>query len=414
MKKKLFIFISMMLLVLPFGVAKADISSTIDGACKSVVSNIYQGARDQAFDACKKTAKKIDIKEHCRNEATGDQAVCVFAYLCALTSYENTDTCTKNNVTTSEKVAEAKDKIKDASIKTVCSAICDDLYNNGREWNECMGSGHEYSKENGCVGAGYKATCAISDQDCFKRAACKVYPNAKFCNVTSVTPTEYNNLTQKHRVQEKYTIEEGGKNGSGTINDDLNRMEGYNAGNCYGFGEVVYYASLIIRIFQVCAPILLIIWASVDLLRSVIAGDEKKIIEMRKPIIKRFVSAALVFLVPWMVETLIDSFAVSKEDSKSWFTCWKDYRYGVDVNREHLEIQDNELKYIEGTCEFACLDKKNPANCKKKCISDYWTYDDVCYNAVSSSGNDDKTEDARQSCYNDYAKEWLEYYTDKE
>ena len=89
---------------------------------------------------------------------------------------------------------------------------------------------------------------------------------------------------------------------------------------CAGFEGVVYYAIYVIKILRTIVPILLIIWASVDLLRSIISSDEKMMKAKRKPIIQRVISAVLVFLLPWLVSLAVGSF--SKTGDGDWKACW--------------------------------------------------------------------------------------------
>ena len=88
-----------------------------------------------------------------------------------------------------------------------------------------------------------------------------------------------------------------------------------------GLEAVFHYAVLVIQVIQIAVPIALIIWGSIDLLRSIISGDEKKISAARKPFIQRLLSAVLVFLLPWLVSMVI-GFA-SDDANADWKTCWK-------------------------------------------------------------------------------------------
>ena len=84
---------------------------------------------------------------------------------------------------------------------------------------------------------------------------------------------------------------------------------------------VFQIARLIIRILQIAVPFALIIWGSLDLLKGIIAGDEKKISAARKPFIQRLISAVIVFLLPWVVNLVI-GFA-SEDGNNDWKDCWK-------------------------------------------------------------------------------------------
>ena len=148
----------------------------------------------------------------------------------------------------------------------------------------------------------------------------------------------------------------------------------FTAGNCYGFGEAVYYITMVVKILQIAAPILLIIWASVDLLKSVISGDEKKILETRKPVIKRFVAAAFVFLVPAITSWIVDSFSVNG-DEDSWLTCWKNNNFKYSsvkkITEEDKEKSDRKFKnHCTQSCEkWGSRETLN--ECTSDCISSY-------------------------------------------
>lgn len=86
-----------------------------------------------------------------------------------------------------------------------------------------------------------------------------------------------------------------------------------------GLQNIFHYAILVIRVLQIAAPILLIIWGTIDLLKGVVSGDEKKISGARKPFIQRLVTAILIFLIPWIVDYAI-KFTGS---NATWVECYK-------------------------------------------------------------------------------------------
>ena len=91
---------------------------------------------------------------------------------------------------------------------------------------------------------------------------------------------------------------------------------------CAGISSIVYYGVYVVKVIQIVVPIALIICGSIDLLKSIISGDEKKISAARKPFIQRLISALIVFLLPWIVNLVI-GFA-SEEGNNDWKACWKD------------------------------------------------------------------------------------------
>lgn len=84
--------------------------------------------------------------------------------------------------------------------------------------------------------------------------------------------------------------------------------------------SVLYYVRLVIRILQILVPIALILWGTIDMGKSIITGDEKKIKEARKPLIQRFISAVIVFLLPFIINVVV-SFVTSNTEYKD---CWNE------------------------------------------------------------------------------------------
>lgn len=89
-----------------------------------------------------------------------------------------------------------------------------------------------------------------------------------------------------------------------------------------GLEDIVHFAVVAVRVIQIVVPIALIIWGSLDLLKAVIANDDKKVKEMRRPFIQRLISAVLVFLVPFIVDKTITAFADTSSNSTSWANCY--------------------------------------------------------------------------------------------
>ena len=90
---------------------------------------------------------------------------------------------------------------------------------------------------------------------------------------------------------------------------------------CAGISSILYYGIYVVKVIQIIVPIALILWGSIDLLKSIISGDEKKISAARKPFIQRLISAVIVFLLPWVVNLVI-GFA-SEDGNNDWKDCWK-------------------------------------------------------------------------------------------
>lgn len=87
-----------------------------------------------------------------------------------------------------------------------------------------------------------------------------------------------------------------------------------------GLEDIVYYGVLVIRVLQIVAPIFLIIWGTLDFIKAMISNDERKILEGRKPFIKRLISALLIFLIPWIVNFAIN--ILTPNSNNGWKDCY--------------------------------------------------------------------------------------------
>ena len=243
------------------------------------------------------------------------------------------------------------------------------------------------------------------------------YKSSVFCEVNT-DPAVYCEKRAQSEKDPSYSYGAGASGTKGTIKDDLNYISKITVKNCFGFGEIVYYTSLVIKVLQITAPIILIIWASIDLFKSVMGNDEKKIMEMRKPIIQRFVSAAAIFLVPWIVSTIVNNFSSNAD----WLVCWKNNRYSYARTDDEYEgsgyvnsvhDKEKEKNYINYSCVTMCHGK-NITNCSELCKNMYWESSINCYDAgIRGKTDTESTETARTNCYDDFAEEAVKIIKEK-
>jgi hypothetical protein len=73
-----------------------------------------------------------------------------------------------------------------------------------------------------------------------------------------------------------------------------------------------------LQIIQILIPIGLIIYGTIDLGKAVISSDEKKIQEGQKTLMKRALTAALVFFVATIV-----TFLMGFVGNETWKSCWQ-------------------------------------------------------------------------------------------
>ncbi len=83
---------------------------------------------------------------------------------------------------------------------------------------------------------------------------------------------------------------------------------------------VIEIAGFALKLIQYVAPVLLILWGSIDLVKSIVQGKEEDIKKSQKTLIKRIISAVLLFLLPMLVASLLGLIG-----SNDWKGCWNQY-----------------------------------------------------------------------------------------
>lgn len=86
---------------------------------------------------------------------------------------------------------------------------------------------------------------------------------------------------------------------------------------------------------QWIVPILLILFATIDLVKSVTAGKEDDIKKYQKALTKRIISAVIVFLVP-----VVTSLLLGLIGSDGWTCCWKQAKSQIAVKQSEIDARD--------------------------------------------------------------------------
>lgn len=107
-----------------------------------------------------------------------------------------------------------------------------------------------------------------------------------------------------------------------------------------GVKDAVGLAKMVIRVLQIAIPIGLIVMGTIDMGKSVITGDEKKIKENQGKFVKRIISAVIVFLIPLIVN-LVLNFVVT--GNSEWIECWNNSSWGgaIDVSNNLSTPKNN-------------------------------------------------------------------------
>lgn len=88
--------------------------------------------------------------------------------------------------------------------------------------------------------------------------------------------------------------------------------------------NVLYF---VLKAIQYVAPVLLILWGTIDLVKSVVAGKEEDIKKNQKTLVKRLISGIIIFLIPIGVSMIL-----SLIGSEDWRKCWDNKKAEIDIN----------------------------------------------------------------------------------
>lgn len=81
--------------------------------------------------------------------------------------------------------------------------------------------------------------------------------------------------------------------------------------------SVFVIVRFILTVIQWVAPIILIIIGSIDMVKAIIAGKEDEIKKNQQTLIKRLISAVIIFLIP-----LLTSIIMGWVGNDNWKACW--------------------------------------------------------------------------------------------
>ena len=362
MKKKMIFLFLLCLLILPISnvYASKHCNTSLGYSSNISVDDHVSDAAYRIYSYYQNTTTYGYITEYCGFENTvannystsecskiadtNGREICMYQKLCDLYEkspyYDHSNYCEEHNggsILKNSREKEDEAKAQEAEYDYMRDRVCTAAMLYAYDIQVAMYN----AQVSGCKSELKKNKCKT--EEACKPLACKLSKEKDSGYCAGTTPAEttvdtwkstYGKTDKDLGLDKKYTG--GGSGTSGTIADDIENIEDLTPENCYGFGDVVYYATLIFKIIQIAAPIMLIIWSSIDLLKSVMANDEKKILEMRKPIIHRFIAAACIFLVPWIVSTIVSSFT----SNASWLTCWKNNRFNYSFKRTVTETDE--------------------------------------------------------------------------
>ena len=98
--------------------------------------------------------------------------------------------------------------------------------------------------------------------------------------------------------------------------------EGCNVGGA-DISDFMSVFRLVVTVIQYAVPVALILWGSIDLFKSITTGKDDEIKKKQALLFKKVLSAVIVFLLPWLIFTIMDLLGVD------FGTCYKNSKAGI-------------------------------------------------------------------------------------
>ena len=97
--------------------------------------------------------------------------------------------------------------------------------------------------------------------------------------------------------------------------------------SCNDFGFILNILGYVFGVLQWVIPILLIVLITVDVVKSMLASDEKKTKEAISKAGKRFMYAIILFLIPFFIKYLFRTIgSVGRvSNTTNWISCFNTY-----------------------------------------------------------------------------------------
>ena len=134
---------------------------------------------------------------------------------------------------------------------------------------------------------------------------------------------------------------------------------------CYNMRFVWKVLNFIIKIVQWSIPVVLIVIGTVDMFKAMtMADDEKAVVAARNGFFKRIVYGVVIFLVPFLVSTILsfveNSLLNGSEDgyggAMAWLACWEHIGDGDETFFKSQDCRDIYKKY---TYNCKCIFQKD-------------------------------------------------------
>lgn len=93
---------------------------------------------------------------------------------------------------------------------------------------------------------------------------------------------------------------------------------------CTGLAPVINIIKSVVNLIQWGVPMVLIVYGMIDLGKAVMAGKEDEMKKAQGTLMKRFIYAVAVFIVVFLVQTVMGIVADANADisTQSWLDCW--------------------------------------------------------------------------------------------
>lgn len=149
----------------------------------------------------------------------------------------------------------------------------------------------------------------------------ELYDKYNQCN-TADCLNDYNEIKDKLKSFCSNSLKNGDYTVEPCVNhclslaDDIRKIEGYSVdtGECNFSDRVVKWIANIVKWVKYIAPILVIIFGIMDFIKAIAAQSEDEMKKAQSRFIRRLIVAALVFIVPFLIEYVLTAFKIVSDN----------------------------------------------------------------------------------------------------
>lgn len=135
--------------------------------------------------------------------------------------------------------------------------------------------------------------------------------NAKSCKNQCKGKSDYNTCINKCKKNKKSSNNSSNNSNSNTVSTTDSKECNALLGDKKNTESVAWLVQKLLDYLKILGPILVVILSSVDFATAIVSGNDDTMKKAQKKLITRLIAAVLLFLIPTVVQVLLDVFGMT-------------------------------------------------------------------------------------------------------